>query len=162
ADFQHLDFADVIESVGRSVLGLSIGCARCHDHKYDPVNMDDYYALYGILQSTRWPFPGGEEHKRPAHFAPLILADEAARQDKLRAERLSRLDTDIRQLKAQAVSAVVATIATGLANIVVPPPDLMQPIAKSGAGLTAATRQRAAVDEKELYPVAYGVTEGSV
>src|SRR5262249_40197656 len=100
--------------------------------------------------------------KRPAHFAPLILADEAARQDKLRAERLSRLDTDIRQLKAQAVSAVVATIATGLANIVVPPPDLMQPIAKSGAGLTAATRQRAAGDEKELSPVAYGVTEGSV
>src|SRR5262249_49298 len=47
--FQHYDFADVIESVGRSLLGLSLGCARCHDHKYDPVNMTDYYALYGIL-----------------------------------------------------------------------------------------------------------------
>jgi hypothetical protein len=160
ADFQHLDFADVIESVGRSVLGLSLGCARCHDHKYDPINMDDYYALYGILQSTRWPFPGGEEHKRPAKFAPLIPPDEAARHDKLRAEELNRLDAEVRQLKAQAVSAVGRTFAAGLANIMVPPPDLTQPIAKSGAALTAATRQRATVDAKELYPVAYGVTEG--
>jgi hypothetical protein len=160
ADFQHLDFADVIESVGRSVLGLSLGCARCHDHKYDPINMDDYYALYGILLSTKWPFPGGEEHKRPAQFAPLVPANEAASYDKLRAEELNQLDAEVRQLRARAVSAVGATLATGLASIAVPPPDLTQPIAKSGAALTAATSQRAAVEAKELYAVAYGVTEG--
>ncbi|MCA9038643.1 MAG: DUF1549 domain-containing protein, partial [Planctomycetaceae bacterium] len=53
-DYQHLDFADAIDSVGRSLLGLSLGCARCHDHKYEPVSTEDYYALYGILQSTVW------------------------------------------------------------------------------------------------------------
>jgi hypothetical protein len=43
---------DQIDVVTRSLLGLSIACARCHDHKYDPVTIRDYYALAGIFQST--------------------------------------------------------------------------------------------------------------
>ena len=42
---------DQIDVVTRSLLGLSIACARCHDHKYDPVTMRDYYALAGIFNS---------------------------------------------------------------------------------------------------------------
>lgn len=41
-----------IEVIGRSVLGLSVGCARCHDHKFDPIPTKDYYAIAGILRST--------------------------------------------------------------------------------------------------------------
>ena len=77
--FQHLDFADVIDSVGRGLMGLSLGCARCHDHKYEPVGMDDYYGLYGMLQSTVWAFPGGEEHKKPANMVPLVPPAEVER-----------------------------------------------------------------------------------
>lgn len=77
--FQHLDFADVIDSVGRGLMGLSLGCARCHDHKYEPVGMEDYYGLYGILQSTVWAFPGGEEHKKPANMVPLVPPSEVER-----------------------------------------------------------------------------------
>lgn len=94
-DFQYLDFADVIESVGRSLLGLSLGCARCHDHKYEPVSAEDYYALYGIFQSTQWAFPGGEEHKRPANFPPLVPPTEVARLEKQKTEELARLDAAI-------------------------------------------------------------------
>jgi Protein of unknown function (DUF1553)/Protein of unknown function (DUF1549)/Planctomycete cytochrome C len=48
-----LDIADEqIENVGRAVMGLSVGCARCHDHKFDPVTMGDYYALAGIFRSS--------------------------------------------------------------------------------------------------------------
>ena len=93
--YQHLDFADAIDSVGRSLLGLSLGCARCHDHKYDPITMADYYALYGIMQSTTWAFPGGEEHKRPAHFVPLVPPAEAARLDAERGERLAAAEADL-------------------------------------------------------------------
>ena len=100
-DFQYLDFADAIDSVGRSVLGLSLGCARCHDHKYDPVTMADYYGLYGIFQSTQWAFPGGEEQKRPAHFPPLVPPDEAQRLDQTKAAELARLDATIADLKAE-------------------------------------------------------------
>ena len=99
-DYQHLDFADAIDSVGRSLLGLSLGCARCHDHKYDPVTAADYYALYGIFQSTRWAFPGGEEQKRPSDFPPLVPRDEAARLDKVKAAELARLDDQLAKLKA--------------------------------------------------------------
>jgi hypothetical protein len=99
-DYQHLDFADVIDSVGRSLLGLSLGCARCHDHKYDPVSMRDYYGLYGILQSTRWAFPGGEEHKRPTHFPPLVPAAEVARLEAERAATVARLESELATLQA--------------------------------------------------------------
>ncbi len=42
-----------IDVVSRSLLGLTVGCARCHDHKFDPVSTRDYYALAGIFKSTR-------------------------------------------------------------------------------------------------------------
>jgi len=42
-----------IDTVGRAFLGLTLGCARCHDHKYDPIPTRDYYALAGIFKSTR-------------------------------------------------------------------------------------------------------------
>lgn len=99
--YQYLDFADVIDSVGRSMLGLSIGCARCHDHKYDPVSAEDYYALYGIMQSTKWAFPGGEEQKRPAHFPPLVPAAEATKLDKAKQAMLAHLDREIAELKRE-------------------------------------------------------------
>jgi hypothetical protein len=43
---------DNIDTVGKAFLGLTLGCARCHDHKFDPVAQEDYYALAGIFYST--------------------------------------------------------------------------------------------------------------
>ena len=56
-NYHHLTIQDTIDTVGQAFLGLSLGCARCHDHKYDPVNTTDYYAWYGIFDSTRYSFP---------------------------------------------------------------------------------------------------------
>ena len=59
ADAQQF-VADVIDeqidTVTRAVLGNSVACARCHDHKFDPFTMNDYYALKGIFSSTRTYF----------------------------------------------------------------------------------------------------------
>lgn len=50
---QRMEVADEqIDTIGRAVLGQTLGCARCHDHKFDPVPTADYYALAGIFTST--------------------------------------------------------------------------------------------------------------
>lgn len=51
---QRMDVADEqLETIGRAVLAQTLGCARCHDHKFDPVPTADYYAMAGILTSTQ-------------------------------------------------------------------------------------------------------------
>ncbi len=44
---------DQVDTIGKAFLGLTLGCARCHDHKYDPISTEDYYGLAGIFYSTR-------------------------------------------------------------------------------------------------------------
>ncbi len=46
---------DRIDVIGRGLLGLTLACARCHDHKFDAIPTADYYSLYGILASSREP-----------------------------------------------------------------------------------------------------------
>ncbi len=49
---------DRLDVVSRGLMGMTLACARCHDHKYDPVTQADYYALYGVFLNT--DEPGGE------------------------------------------------------------------------------------------------------
>ena len=70
-----------IDTVGRAMMGLTLGCARCHDHKFDPIDTSDYYGLAGIFKSTRtmehfkkvarWyenPLPSAEAQSRKASY----------------------------------------------------------------------------------------------
>ena len=50
----RMDIVDEqLDTVGRVFLGLTLGCARCHDHKFDPIDTADYYGLAGVLKSTK-------------------------------------------------------------------------------------------------------------
>jgi len=77
---QNLIVDDRIDVVTRGMLGLTVGCARCHDHKYDPIPTADYYSLYGVFASCAERLvclddaPGDEAYK----------AELRKRQDKLR------------------------------------------------------------------------------
>ncbi|HEY2249495.1 MAG TPA: PSD1 and planctomycete cytochrome C domain-containing protein [Planctomycetaceae bacterium] len=51
----HDIFDDRIDTVTRGLLGLTVSCARCHDHKYDPIPAADYYSLYGVFRSSSEP-----------------------------------------------------------------------------------------------------------
>ena len=46
------DWDERVDAVSRGLLGLTVGCARCHDHKFDPILTKDYYALAGVFAST--------------------------------------------------------------------------------------------------------------
>lgn len=68
--------ADQIDVIGRGVMGLSVACARCHDHKFDPVPMRDYYALAGIFTSTEtmWGVAGHEKLTAPVTDLHVLKA----------------------------------------------------------------------------------------
>jgi hypothetical protein len=49
-----MDVVDLqVDMVGRTFMGLTMGCSRCHDHKFDPITLKDYYGMAGIFSSTR-------------------------------------------------------------------------------------------------------------
>jgi hypothetical protein len=63
-----------IDVVSRSILGLSVACARCHDHKFDPIPTKDYYSLAGIFRSTHTlygPGPKGINGLNDAELQPI-------------------------------------------------------------------------------------------
>ncbi|MEO6435517.1 MAG: DUF1549 domain-containing protein, partial [Tepidisphaeraceae bacterium] len=74
---------------------LSVGCARCHDHKYDPVSAADYYGLYGIFQSTTFSFAGGEVHSRPEYLVSLAMPAERDRLDAERSAKIAQVESQI-------------------------------------------------------------------
>lgn len=94
----HLTYEDVIDTVGKSVLGLSLGCARCHHHKYDPVTTQDYYGLYGIFASTKFAYSGCEATQKVRDMSPLWTPGElASRRQPFEKERAA-LDAAIQKL----------------------------------------------------------------
>ena len=71
----YLSLEDAIDTTSQAFLGLTMRCARCHDHKFDPIVKEDYYGLYTIFANTAFPYTGSEEHasmKKPRQgFVPL-------------------------------------------------------------------------------------------
>jgi hypothetical protein len=109
---------DQIDVVGRSFLGLSLACARCHDHKFDPISTRDYYALAGIFFSSRI-IPGPVAGNTPLVRVPLMSAAEIAEakardsRDKRRRAELERVLSDgvDREYQAQVKRFVTAQFA---------------------------------------------------
>ncbi|MDB6004791.1 MAG: Protein of unknown function (DUF1553)/Protein of unknown function (DUF1549)/Planctomycete [Prosthecobacter sp.] len=67
-----LDTADEqIDAMSQAVLGLTVACARCHDHKFDPIPQRDYYGLAGIFLSTETLY-GTAPNFQSTHATPLI------------------------------------------------------------------------------------------
>jgi hypothetical protein len=88
----ELDIIDEqVDTVGKAFLGLTLGCARCHDHKFDPVSQEDYYGLAGIFLSTktmesfkkvaRWhenSLAGPDDLRRKGEHDALVARQKAA------------------------------------------------------------------------------------
>lgn len=105
--FRYDVIDDQIDVTGRAFLGMTVACARCHDHKYDPIPTTDYYAMAGIFQSTE-TFSGVRAGKKTASdkaLLPLAAAgkshtrDAADRAVKERQEEMARIETELTQLR---------------------------------------------------------------
>ncbi len=114
---RHDVIDDQIDVIGRGFLGLSISCARCHDHKHDPVPTADYYSLYGVFASSVEPYD------RP-RIGPVTAAGQA-----FEAEFASKLD-EIRQKQQthydQTLQTARERTADYLAHVATTEPDVTE------------------------------------
>jgi len=144
----HLTLEDTIDNLGRTMLGFSVSCARCHDHKFDPFTMSDYYGLYGIFSSTRYPFPGAEVGQRPEDFIPLAPAKEIQALLKAHREKLAGMDAEIKKLEMAEAEAKKAPDG----------PDKKTQIAAAAKALAEARKKRAEA-QPPVFDVAYAVAD---
>lgn len=145
---QHLTIEDTIDNLGRAFLGLSLSCARCHDHKFDPITTRDYYGLYGVFNSTRYPWPGIELDKRQRDFIPLVPSD---RQKELE-QALATRTRELSQLKAEVQRLQEALKKT--------PAENKSAVEKELQNAERRTREHA--QQPPLFETAYAVTDSAV
>ncbi len=109
-NYHHLTLQDTIDTLGQSVMGLTLGCARCHAHKFDPISMPEYYALYGIFDSTRYAFPGSEQKQRLRALVPLIPPEESGPKWRAFETRVAALTARLEQLKSAVPSGTLRSL----------------------------------------------------
>ena len=86
-----------IDTIGRTFLAMTVGCARCHDHKFDPIPTADYYGLAGILRSTKTLLPGNVS----TYVKTSLRSSGNAEQLKVWQEKDAALKAEIDSLRAQ-------------------------------------------------------------
>jgi len=107
---QHDIIDDRIDVVTRGLLGLTVTCARCHDHKFDPVPSKDYYSLYGVFASCAEPTvaplfepaPKTDEYDK---FAKELISKEAKLTDFVKAKHAALVDGSRKRVANYLVAA---------------------------------------------------------
>ncbi len=130
------DIDDQIDAVTRGILGLTVACARCHDHKFDAIPAEDYYSLYGVFASVEEP-----------NELPLIAMPQESEAFQAFEQELNKRRTAVNDFTAakhreaidkarQQTADYLAKIAAGERNILLEklsflsldPKDLRQPL----------------------------------
>jgi len=128
---RDLAVAEIVDSqidlIGRQLLGLTLACARCHDHKFDPISTQDYYAMAGILFSSHIATGKLIADNRLGNElieVPLLNAEQAAHN--------KRLDAAVAKLDAR-IAALAKKIpqASRLADVVARQSDLDEQLARA-------------------------------
>lgn len=156
----RMDIVDEqLDTIGRAFLGLTLGCARCHDHKFDPIDTADYYGLAGILKSTKTmetytKVAKWHENELPSETLTAMRTEyEAQLAAKKRAveEFIAQADTQVREKLA----------ADGTEK----PPEKLEPrYPDATKAELAKLREALATLEKNPpdYPAAMGVSEDQI
>ncbi len=124
---------DRIDVVARGTMGLTVACARCHDHKFDPIPSKDYYSLYGVFASCNEPGnkPLLGKETLPKEY-PEYLAERASRENELKKFREEKQSEARAKLRSQAGDYLL--------------------LAYESAKLSDKSKQEALVRERKLDP----------
>jgi len=98
---------DMVSTTGSAFLGLTVGCARCHDHKFDPIPQQDYYALKACLA-------GVQHGERKLHTAESLEREREANQAR---QRLAELETELIAFEPLAKVGTLATNSVRRASV---------------------------------------------
>ena len=96
----RMDIVDEqLDTIGKGFLGMTIGCARCHDHKFDPIPTHDYYALAGILRSTR-TLENYTDNVARWVDTPLPPDDESRPELEAHDKKVAAIEAELKSLRA--------------------------------------------------------------
>ena len=110
-----------LDVIGTGLLAQTIACARCHDHKFDPIPTSDYYAMAGILKNVQ-----GLKHSNvsTAMEIPLPITEEAKRTSEIHNVSVAKLQSEIKTLKSKVTGKGLPPVqAEDLPGIIVDNPN---------------------------------------
>ena len=102
------ELEDIISAVGQTFLGVTINCSRCHDHKFDPIPQEDYYAVKAVFE--------GVFHGTPTYLTPAEVKQRQADEARLRKE-FKTAGARYRELKLMAIKRLTAFRAPGKSTL---------------------------------------------
>jgi mono/diheme cytochrome c family protein len=154
---RQLFMDDVTHAVGQTFLGLTLGCARCHDHKFDPIPTKDYYSIQAVFAATAFA-------RRPLDFLPMESTEGFESGRSRYAEMIAELEGRIEELHEVARKKMAAEegeeaarkASTGL---------LQRKLDQEQAELLKLFRKHISIHEESAQrfePKAFAVTSGLV
>ena len=121
--------ADTIKIVSTSLLGLSVGCAQCHDHRHDPISQLDYYRFRAIFEPAldwkNWKTPNGRV---------ISLLPEADR------KRMTELETEAKKIETERAKGLAAAVAAAMERELLKVPADRREAVRAAAKVVAAKR----------------------
>ncbi len=152
----EMDIVDEqIDTFGKAFLGLTFGCARCHDHKFDPITHEDYYALAGIFKSTHTM----DSFTKIAKWHEYEIASRQEQQQKESFDRqIKTKSEEVNEFIQAANAAVLASKENGAK---LPAKPETQYPAETKAQLKKLREELASLEQDApLLPTTMGVSDG--